>query len=73
MIFPRAFYMSPDEQRGFSAPADWLKRMNLERKNYERLLRYPHRYFRSAYFHGISPLAIEACPTSCSQGRNFVA
>jgi hypothetical protein len=47
-------------------------RMNLERKNYERLLRYSHRYFRPAYFHGISPLAIEACPTSCSQGRTFV-
>jgi hypothetical protein len=48
-------------------------RMNLERKNYERLLRYSHRYFRPAYFHGISPLAIEAWPTSCSQGRTFVA
>jgi hypothetical protein len=31
--------MLPNEQRGFSAPADWLKEMNLERKNYERLLR----------------------------------
>jgi hypothetical protein len=44
-----------------------------ERTNYELLLRFHHRYFWSAYFHGISPLAIEACPTPFSQGRNFVA